>query len=159
MPEVLPFLDPAALRRLPKFDILRLVTRWHGKRKTLAKVGNVSVCAPLYPGADCHAQIYSRTGAARIAKYLPASDPVDVAIFFNPPVRRFRILDVEELITRQVGRSSIDLGSLVRAQPNNGWGSFQGRVHRLKHHVNFMLSWGAHYFSLERARQPDNAER
>jgi Glycosyltransferase family 25 (LPS biosynthesis protein) len=151
MPEVLPFLDPGTLRTLPEFDVLRLVTRWHGKRKALAKVGSISVCAPLYPGADGHAQIYSRAGAAKIAKYLPVNDPIDVAVFFNPPVRRFRLLDVEELITRQVGQSSVDPHGLMRAQPNNSWGSFQGRVHRLKNHVNFMLSWGTHYFSMERA--------
>jgi GR25 family glycosyltransferase involved in LPS biosynthesis len=150
-PEVLPFLEPGVLRTLPGFDILRLVTGWHGKRKTLAKVGNVSVCAPLYPGANGHAQIYSRAGAAKIAKYLPARDPIDVALFFNPPVRRFRLLDVEELITRQVGESGVDPHGLVRAQPDNGWGSFQGRVHRFKHHVNFMLTWGLHYFSMQHA--------
>jgi GR25 family glycosyltransferase involved in LPS biosynthesis len=148
--DVLPLLEPSTLRSLPKFDILRLVGQWHGKRKTLAKVGNVSICAPLYPGAAGHAQIYSKTGAAKIAKYLPVADPIDVAIFFNPPLRRFRLLDVEELITRQVGQSGVDPHGLVRAQSNSGWGSYQGRVHRLKQHLNFILSWGRHYFSTRR---------
>jgi glycosyl transferase family 25 len=82
------FLSEATLRGLPPFDALRLYRSPRPGRSLAAPVaviGGVHVCVPVYPQAGAVAQIFSRPGAARLARHLtPMRAPLDVLLYRNP---------------------------------------------------------------------------
>lgn len=77
LPSTLSMLNEHALAALPSFDALRLTASWHGRRKIVSTNGDLAICAPLYRLAGSHAQIYSQSGAQKIANARP-SDPLTV---------------------------------------------------------------------------------
>ena len=94
-------LDEGALDALPPFDVLRLRDNG-GPRLAVASVGNLSVYAPYRPGWGAHAQIYTRSGAAKILPYLrPARMAIDLTLFSFALVPRLRTLDVAPALARQ----------------------------------------------------------
>ena len=80
---------------LPEFDIIRLEALWHGRYKHVATVAGTKACTTLYPDGGTRAQIYSQSGARKVANCrYPIVDPIDVHLYYDPPIRRFKLLDV-----------------------------------------------------------------
>lgn len=94
-PDCHALLDPAWLRTLPAFDVLRLLpNNYRPLEVPVAKRGRYSIVAPLRSDYGATAQIFSRAGAARIADALsPMKLTLDVLIYRDPGLR-LRVLEV-----------------------------------------------------------------
>jgi glycosyl transferase family 25 len=94
-PDALQLLDPAWLRTLPRFDILRLLgNNFRPLEVPVAQRGRYAVTVPLRSDYCTTAQIFSRAGAASAAAAItPMRLPIDV-LFYRDPGLRLRLLEV-----------------------------------------------------------------
>jgi glycosyl transferase family 25 len=92
------FLDPAILRTLPQFDILRLVSdpaRWKRPAWQVAHVQGRGIYAMARVGWGLQGQVFSRSGAQRMAAQLgPVMAPIDFIYYHDCHVRGLRVLEV-----------------------------------------------------------------
>ena len=92
------FLDLEALKTLPDFDVLRLVSdpaRWKMPAWEVGRLGGRSVCAMARPGWGLQGQVFSRAGARKICSQVAAiRAPIDFILFHDCHVNGLRILEV-----------------------------------------------------------------
>jgi hypothetical protein len=99
--EALALLRIGQLRELPPFDVLRLANSRVNPRLhlPLATVAGRRIVAPFMPGYNACGQIYSRDGAARVAKHLlPLRAPFDNEIYRDSRIPRLRVLEVRPAV-------------------------------------------------------------
>ena len=139
-------LDPATLRALPRFDVLRLGANIRpGPRcgHRVAQMAATNLYAMLRPWDACFAQIYSRDGARRIVVRVQRIEmPLDAILYEETRIIGLRILEARP---RVVGYSGFDslIGDRSLARPR----SFARRiVHRtereLRAGVSYLRAWG-----------------
>lgn len=96
--ELVDFLDPTALRALPEFDMLRLVSdpaRWKMPAWEVTQMRGRSICAMARPGWGLQGQVFSRAGARKIAAQIDAiRAPIDFVLLHDCHVRNLRVLEV-----------------------------------------------------------------
>jgi len=89
------FLDPATLRELPRFDVLRIQ---QGSKQWLPldAFGPFAIRAPYRPSYGMQAQIFARSGAAKLASALATPwMPCDMMAFSDGLVKKLRILEID----------------------------------------------------------------
>lgn len=132
------FLSAEILSTLPPFDILRLEALFHGRNKHVTTIQGVKVCAPLYPDAGAAAQIYTRSGAAKIASCRrPISEPIDVHLYYDPPIRPLRLLDVSPACASRDHVAS-EIGERHDVA-RFGW--YDKTCYKLRRRMNYHLAW------------------
>jgi hypothetical protein len=101
-PDARHFLDPAVLRTLPPFDIMRFHNdprRGVSLSRIVAREVGYAVHAPLRLGVYSFAQIYSRAGAgAVISGLVPLTAPIDNLIYRDVGIFGLRVLEVRPAI-------------------------------------------------------------
>lgn len=139
-PDALPFLRQENLGVLPTFDMLRLEAIWHGRKEVAGSIGGIDVCSPLYPCGGTRAQIYSETGARKVATCRhPISEPIDVHLYYDPPIRRFRLLDVAKPCASGTGTAT-----LIGDRANNAVPSRYRKIrYQIRRRLNYALAWGS----------------
>jgi glycosyl transferase, family 25 len=97
-PDARRFLDPALLRALPDFDVIRLVNdprRGARLSRIVAREGGYAVHAPLRLGLYMFAQVFSRAGAqAVLSGLVPLTAPIDNLIYRDVGILGLRVLEV-----------------------------------------------------------------
>jgi glycosyl transferase, family 25 len=134
-------LEPAALRQLPRFDILRLGAnirprpRW-GWRVAATPVTNLY--AMLRPWDSTFAQIYSREGARRIVERVQQIDmPLDAVLYEETRIIGLRILEARPRLVQHADIPSL-IGDRSLARPRS-------LVRRVVHRIERELRAGASY--------------
>jgi glycosyl transferase, family 25 len=96
------FLDPAVLRTLPSFDIMRFhndFRRGVGLSRIVAREVGYAVHAPLRLGVYSFAQIYTRAGAKAVYSGLvPLTAPIDNLIYRDVGIFGLRVLEVRPAV-------------------------------------------------------------
>jgi glycosyl transferase family 25 len=111
-PDTPTFLQAETLRRLPAFDILRLVndpSHGLGLSRVVAQEAGRKVHAPLRAGFYMQGQIFTRAGASKVvAGTVPLSAPIDNLIYRDAVIPALRLLEVRPtLVTARPGPSTI----------------------------------------------------
>jgi glycosyl transferase family 25 len=133
------FLKQDVLALLPEFDILRLEALWHGRHKKVATVAGINVCTTLYPDGGMRAQIYSQGGARKVANCRsPIVSPIDVHLYYDPPIRPFKLLDVSPACARELGTAS-----LIGHRENCARRSLHRNLrYKIRRRLNYAITWG-----------------
>ena len=96
--DIVQFLDPANLRAVPSFDVLRLVSdpdRWNRPAWQISEIHGRGVYAMSRPGWGAQGQIFSRKGARKIAAQTKVvRAPIDFALYHDCHVGGLRVVEV-----------------------------------------------------------------
>jgi GR25 family glycosyltransferase involved in LPS biosynthesis len=106
------FLDPAVLRTLPSFDVMRLHNDFRRgvslSRIVAREVVGYAVHAPLRLGVYSFAQIYTRAGAAAVYSGLvPLTAPIDNLIYRDVGIFGLRVLEVRPAVVTARNMQSV----------------------------------------------------
>jgi GR25 family glycosyltransferase involved in LPS biosynthesis len=94
-PRATVFLDPATLRKLPRFDILR-IQQGSAQWLPVDTLGPFTIRAPYRPRYGMQAQIFARSGAAKLASALAIPwMPCDMMAYCDGLVRNLCILEID----------------------------------------------------------------
>jgi glycosyl transferase family 25 len=148
--QITSFLDSAALKKLPQFDVLRLATLPRSKRRLLSHhtdVGGISVLTIFRPHALSTAQIYSIAGARKIAADMKCVQaPFDDALYRENHVAGLRILEVRPSVVHpsEEAESTIGLRRPALDQSIAGWltKEWWKRRREWRALVNYVRAWG-----------------
>jgi glycosyl transferase family 25 len=155
LPGITDFLDEALLRRLPKFDILRLYSPSYvwSKYSTfvwlkyptfeVAKVNGRSICAMLIIGGSGAAQIFSAEGARKVTSNISViTAPIDFILYMMPQVKGLRVLEVRPSVANDTGDSNSIIGHRPTIpRPNPLVLLFIRGLRRTKLIVEFVRTW------------------
>ncbi|HLH90504.1 MAG TPA: glycosyltransferase family 25 protein [Xanthobacteraceae bacterium] len=147
-PAVVDLLDPAFLRRLPAFDVLRLESGADDRAAAsipIARRDRFEVHIAWRHHMATTAQIFSRAGARKIVaglNTLPVA--IDVALFLEHYVLGLRVIETRPSLARPRSGmiSEIGPGSLP---PYTWWETFHKRKLRSREWrraLSFTLAWG-----------------
>jgi GR25 family glycosyltransferase involved in LPS biosynthesis len=102
LPEAGEYLDPARLRGLPDFDILRLANdpkRARGLTRVVTTDGVHAIHAPLRTGFFMLGQVFSRAGAQKaLAGMAPLWAPLDNLLYRDAGIVGLRVLEVRPAV-------------------------------------------------------------
>jgi len=147
-PTTLQLLDPATLRSLSRFDVLRLESYpRRGKRLMLpiAKLNGVDLVSTYQLGPATTGQIFSRDGARKILagiSFLRVS--LDVALFHFSYVMGLRVIEARPSLVRPNDGFPSTIGP-GREPPYTAWEKFlyrRLRMRELRNIVSFLAAWG-----------------
>jgi glycosyl transferase family 25 len=146
-PSALTLLRQDALLSLPDFDILRLEAIWRRKHLPIKEISGIQVVAPYYPDGGSRAQIYSARGARKVSTDRSSiKEPIDVHLYYDPPLRRFRLLDVAVSCATEATTQSYIGHDRNTPVPDR----FRKLRYRLRRKANFVLAWGVQSFATVR---------
>lgn len=151
-PAILALLDPAILRALPAFDVLRLqhlASPW----LPVATYGDFAIRAPLRATHGLYAQIFSREGARKAAAVLASPwMPADMLLFGDGHARALRVLEVAPTLAfhpaAERDRTTIDpdrvraLAASKASAPARLRRALYELASRLRVLRNFVALWG-----------------
>jgi glycosyl transferase family 25 len=153
-PDARRFLDPAVLRALPAFDVLRLVNdprRGASLSRVVAQEAGYAVHAPLRLGLYMNAQVFSRAGAqAVVSGLVPLTAPIDNLIYRDVGILGLRVLEVRPpVVTARNLPSMIGwrFEETAKAQPRGPLIILRRKKYLLDRRIraitSYILAWGA----------------
>jgi glycosyl transferase family 25 len=141
-----PLLEPATLRQLPRFDVLRLganIRPGPSFGRAVAELPTTNLYAMLRPWDACFAQIYSRDGARWIvARVQRIEMPLDAVLYEETRIIGLRILEARPRVVGYSDAPSL-IGDRSLERPRSVARRVAHRIAReLRAGASYLRAWG-----------------